>query len=196
MPKYGPPLNLAKWVEAHADRLKPPVGNQQIWQDADFICTVVGGPNQRTDFHDDPHEEYFHQFKGQAHVLLWDRGRFERVDLNEGDIFLLPAHVQHSPQRPQPGSLCTVIERQRASGSIDTFNWYCAHCGTLVQSHSVQLTSIVNDLPPLFTRFYDSPAPARVCTGCGQTHPGRDWQAWHAALAQHHGDAAIPRRPG
>ena len=29
-------------------------------------------------------------------------------DLHEGDIFLLPPHVRHSPQRPEPGSVCTV----------------------------------------------------------------------------------------
>ena len=89
------------------------MGNQQVWADADLIVTVVGGPNQRTDFHDDPLEEYFHQFRGNAHLLIADRGRIERVDLHESDIFLLPAHVRHSPQRPEAGSLCTVIERTR-----------------------------------------------------------------------------------
>ena len=59
--RYGPPLNFARWIEDHADRLKPPVGNQQVWKDGDFIVTVVAGPNQRTDFHDDPLEEFFYQ---------------------------------------------------------------------------------------------------------------------------------------
>jgi 3-hydroxyanthranilate 3,4-dioxygenase len=119
MLKFGPPLNLQRWLREHAAELKPPVGNQQIWQDADFICTAVGGPNQRTDFHDDPHEEFFYQLRGNAHLLLWERGRYERVDLREGDIFLLPAHVHHSPQRPEAGSVCLVIERTRAAGVID-----------------------------------------------------------------------------
>ena len=72
---YSAPLNFSKWVEDHAERLKPPVGNQQIWKNSDLICTVVGGPNQRTDFHDDPFEEYFHQFKGNASLLIADRGK-------------------------------------------------------------------------------------------------------------------------
>ena len=109
--QYGMPLNFNGWLKDNADRFKPPVNNQQIWANADFICTVVGGPNQRTDFHDDPYEEYFHQFRGNAHLLVLDRGKFERIELNEGDIFLLPAHMRHSPQRPEEGSLCTVIER-------------------------------------------------------------------------------------
>ena len=107
----------------HAHLLKPPVGNQQIWKNSDLICTVVGGPNQRTDFHVDPFEEYFHQFKGNASVLIADRGKIERIHLREGDVFLLPAFVRHSPQRPEAGSLCTVIERNRPVGEIDVFEW-------------------------------------------------------------------------
>ncbi|MBP8306557.1 MAG: 3-hydroxyanthranilate 3,4-dioxygenase [Burkholderiaceae bacterium] len=179
MLRYGKPLNFQRWIDEHAHRLRPPVGNQQIWADADLIVTVVGGPNQRTDFHDDPLEEYFHQFKGNAHLLIADRGRIERVDLHEGDIFLLPAHVRHSPQRPEPGSLCTVIERTRPMGLLDGFEWYCAHCGHCVHRSEVQLASIVDDLPRVYRAFYESDEAARRCPQCASVHPGADWQAWH-----------------
>ncbi|MDC6168638.1 3-hydroxyanthranilate 3,4-dioxygenase [Paucibacter sp. XJ19-41] len=192
MLKFGPPLNLQRWIAAHAAELKPPVGNQQIWQDADFICTVVGGPNQRTDFHDDPQEEFFYQLKGTAHLLLWERGQYQRVDLREGDIFLLPPHVRHSPQRPESGSVCLVIERQRAQGVIDAFEWTCAHCGGLVLRRELQLQSIVKDLPKVYQAFYDTPAEQRRCPGCGEIHPGRAWRDWHAVLAAKHGHAAVP----
>jgi 3-hydroxyanthranilate 3,4-dioxygenase len=177
------PINFNRWIEEHQHLLKPPVGNQQIWKDADMIVTVVGGPNQRTDFHDDPYEEYFHQFRGNASLLIADRGRFERIDLHEGDIFLLPAHVRHSPQRPEPGSLCTVIELPRPAGVKDAFEFYCAACGTRVTRAEVQLASIVEDLPKVYRRFYDAPAAERTCPQCGEVHPGADWQAWHATLA-------------
>ena len=55
---YTPPFNFQSWIEANRDKLKPPVGNAQVWQDTDFIVTVVGGPNRRTDYHDDPFEEF------------------------------------------------------------------------------------------------------------------------------------------
>lgn len=168
----GMPLNFKKWVEDHADRLKPPVGNQQVWQDADFIVTVVGGPNQRTDYHDDPLEEFFYQFKGDAYLNIMVEGKVERVDLREGDIFLLPPHVRHSPQRPQADSRCLVIERQRPAGLKDGFEWYCLECGHLVYRVEVQLKSIVTDLPPLFAHFYGNPE-LRVCRHCGATHPGK-----------------------
>jgi 3-hydroxyanthranilate 3,4-dioxygenase len=177
------PINFPKWIEDNQHLLKPPVGNQQIWQDTDLIVTVVGGPNQRTDFHDDPYEEYFHQFKGSAHLLVIDRGQFERIDLYEGDIFLLPPHVRHSPQRPEPGSLCTVLERSRPAGVLDAFEWYCAHCGTLVHRSELQLQSIVEDLPRAYGVFYNAAPALRTCPACGEVHPGRDWQAWHATRA-------------
>jgi 3-hydroxyanthranilate 3,4-dioxygenase len=177
---YGAPLNFAQWLEDKADCFQPPVGNQQLWANSDLIVTVVGGPNQRTDFHDDPYEEYFHQFKGNASLIVLDRGRFERIPLREGDVFLLPAHVRHSPQRPESGSLCTVIERSRPEGVMDGFEWYCAHCGGLVLRSDIQLKSIVTDLPKAFAKFYDGAEVQRRCPHCGEIHPGRDWQAWHA----------------
>ena len=100
-PPYSKPFNFLRWIEANGHLLRPPVGNQQLWKDIDFIVTVVGGPNQRTDFHDDPHEEYFFQMKGNAHLLIWENGSYSRVDLKEGDTYLLPPHLRHSPQRPQ-----------------------------------------------------------------------------------------------
>jgi 3-hydroxyanthranilate 3,4-dioxygenase len=138
-PRYTLPFNFLRWIDEHAHLLKPPVGNQQVWKDTDFIVTVVGAPNERTDFHDDPFEEFFWQFQGNAHLLLWDGGRYARVDLAEGDIFLLPPHVRHSPQRPEAGSLCLVVERTRPRGTIDGFEWYCARCGRLVHRIEVQL---------------------------------------------------------
>ncbi|HVE49057.1 MAG TPA: 3-hydroxyanthranilate 3,4-dioxygenase [Casimicrobiaceae bacterium] len=181
---YGPPLDFRKWIADHADRLKPPVGNQQVWQDSDLIVTVVGGPNQRTDFHDDPLEEFFYQMTGNASILVLDRGRIERVALNEGAIFLLPGHVRHSPQRPEAGSRCLVIERARPPGEIDAFEWYCAACATRVHRAEIQLQSIVTDLPKVFEAFYSGGEEARRCNACGTIHPGRDWQAWHQSLKE------------
>ena len=108
MLKYGRSLNFKRWLDENEHLLKPPVNNQQVWKDGEFMVTVVGGPNGRSDFHDDPSEEFFYQFKGNAYLLILDRGKYEKVHLREGDIFLLPAHTLHSPQRPEAGSLCLV----------------------------------------------------------------------------------------
>jgi 3-hydroxyanthranilate 3,4-dioxygenase len=42
-------FNFRQWIEEHRDRLKPPVCNQQVFEEDDFIVMVVGGPNSRTD---------------------------------------------------------------------------------------------------------------------------------------------------
>ena len=41
------PKNLKKWIDEHRHLLKPPVGNQVVYKDAEFIIMVVGGPNIR-----------------------------------------------------------------------------------------------------------------------------------------------------
>ena len=66
---------------------------------SDFIVTVVGGPNQRTDFHDDPCDEFFYQLRGDMVLRVWDDGPRD-IAIREGEVLLLPAHVRHSPQRP------------------------------------------------------------------------------------------------
>lgn len=170
------PLNFPQWLKDHEHLLKPPVGNQQIWKDADFIVTIVGGPNKRTDFHDDPFEEYFYQLKGNASLNIMEtingRNVQRSIALTEGTMFLLPPHVRHSPQRPEAGSLCLVIERTRPTGSLDAFEWYCSNCHGLVYRVQVQLQSIVTDLPPLFEAFYSNETK-RTCPSCGTVHPGK-----------------------
>jgi 3-hydroxyanthranilate 3,4-dioxygenase len=96
----------------------------------------------------------------------------ERLELEEGAIFLLPPHLRHSPQRPDPESRCLVIERQRPQGTIDGFEWYCLNCNGLVHRVEVQLKNIVTDLPPLFDVFYAN-ENLRKCPQCGQVHPGK-----------------------
>jgi 3-hydroxyanthranilate 3,4-dioxygenase len=180
---YGSPLNFARWIREHEHLLRPPVNNQQVWRDSDFIVTVVGGPNERTDFHDDPLEEFFYQFKGNASLLTVKDRRFERIDLREGDIFLLPPHVRHSPQRPEVGSLCLVIERTRPKGYLDAFEWYCSRCGAIVHRQELQLESIVKDLPAAYQRFYSRSADERRCAACGHVHAGADALQWLAEVA-------------
>ncbi len=170
--RFGAPMNFDGWIDAHRHRLQPPVGNQQIWQSENLICTVVGGPNQRTDFHDDPLEEYFHQTKGNASLIVLDRGKFERVHLKEGDIFLLPAHVRHSPQRPQEGSIGLVVEPPRPPGAKDGFEWFCFECGTLLHRIEISVENIVRDLPPLYEAFF-ADEQKRTCPNCGALHPGK-----------------------
>lgn len=179
--KYGLPQNLLGWAEANDHLLVPPVCNAAVFPDGNYMINMVGGPNTRTDFHDNPTEEVFYQIKGDAYLNVWDRGKFERIYLNEGDVFLLPAHVQHSPQRPVKG-LCFLVEMVRPQGLTDKLNWYCANCGELVWGAEKQMTNLVTELPMVYRQFYALNAEERRCKHCGTVHPGKDYAAWHAQL--------------
>lgn len=106
-----PPINLQQWTETHKDKLKPPVCNQQVYEAGDFIIIVVGGPNSRKDYHDDPGEEFFYQLKGNMILRIIENDRPKDIPIKEGEIFLLPPHVPHSPQRFE-NTAGLVIERK------------------------------------------------------------------------------------
>jgi 3-hydroxyanthranilate 3,4-dioxygenase len=164
-------FNFQKWIGENQHLLKPPVGNKKVFEAGEMTVQVVGGPNARTDYHDDPVEEFFYQLKGDMVLKVVENGSFYDVPIREGDVFLLPAHVRHSPQRPQPGSVGLVVEAARPN-DLDGFEWYCFGCGTLVHRVEVRVKHLVKDLPPLYEAFYADPK-ARTCKQCGALHPGR-----------------------
>jgi 3-hydroxyanthranilate 3,4-dioxygenase len=168
-----PAINFTKWISENEHLLKPPVNNKQLFTDAgDFIVMVVGGPNQRTDFHVDPYEEWFYQYRGSMHVNVVTSDGPERVDIREGEMWLLPRNTPHSPQRPEAGSIGLVLERIREEGTLEKFQWYCPNCNALVHEVELQVRDIAADLPPVFTAFYGDEA-ARTCKNCGTVHPGK-----------------------
>ena len=164
--------NFPQWIEENKHLLKPPVGNKQMFPTGDdFITMVVGGPNQRTDFHVDPYEEFFYQISGELRVNVMTDDGPATVAVNAGEMWVLPRNMPHSPQRG-PNSIGLVIERVREPGVLEKFRWYCANCNAIVHEVELQVTDIVADLPPVFKAFYDS-EDARTCPSCGTLHPGK-----------------------
>jgi len=166
------PFNFHAWIDANAHLLKPPVGNKLVFEDAGMVVQVVGGPNQRVDFHDDPVEEFFYQLKGDMVLKLHEGGQIHDVPIRQGEVFMIPPHLRHSPQRPLAGSVGLVVESARAPGAQDAFEWFCFGCGALVHRIEVVVTDIVKDLPPLYEAFYNSTA-LRTCGRCEAVYPGK-----------------------
>ena len=102
------PIDLVGWIDEHREQLQPPVGNAQIWDEGDFIVTIVGGPNQRTDFHDDPCDEFFYQLRGDMVLRVWDDGAPRDIPIREGQVFLLPG-----PRAPLAAAAGARLGRSR-----------------------------------------------------------------------------------
>ena len=157
-------INFKQWIDEHRHLLKPPVGNQQVFENGEFIVMVVGGPNARKDYHFNEGEEFFYQLEGDITLRIMDNGAPRDVSIREGDIFLLPARVPHSPQRPAE-TVGLVIERKRLEGENDGFMWFCEECGDKLYEEYFVLEDIVTQLPPIMERFYASDEHRR-CNSC------------------------------
>lgn len=161
----APPFNLRRWIDQNRDFLKPPVGNKLLFEDSAFIIMAVGGPNSRKDFHHDPSEEFFLMIEGDMVLKTVQDGRVMDVPIREGEMYLLPAEVPHSPRRPA-GSVGIVVERRRAPDELDGFSWYCENCGNRLFLERVAVRDIETQLPEIFSRFYSS-LLHRTCSVCG-----------------------------
>ncbi len=172
-------FNFQDWIDNNRQYLKPPVGNKQLFDHkTGMIVQIVGGPNRRVDFHDDPVEEFFYQLKGDMLLKVAENGKIYDVKIREGDVFILPPHARHSPQRPLEGSVGLVVEGTRTAEMRDGFEWFCFRCGERVHRVEIKVEDIVKDLPPLYESFY-ADEKARTCRACGALHPGKtppsDW---------------------
>jgi 3-hydroxyanthranilate 3,4-dioxygenase len=161
------PFNLNQWIEDNKHTLKPPVANKQIYFDnEDYIVMVVGGPNGRKDYHWEDGEELFYQLKGDISVkIMNENGEPETVHIKEGEMFLLPPRIPHSPQRPE-NTVGLVIERYRNPGEYDKLMWFCDSCNDKLHEASFEMTDIVSQLPIVIKEFMDSDA-LRTCKSCG-----------------------------
>lgn len=161
------PFNFNAWIDEHRHLLKPPVGNKVVYvENDDFIVMVVGGPNSRKDYHFNEGEELFYQVEGDIVLKIIEDGKPVDIDIKEGEMFLLPPKVPHSPQRSE-GSIGLVIERYRTDKEEDGFMWFCESCDNHLYEEKFILTDIASQLPKVMETFYSS-EELRTCNNCGE----------------------------
>jgi 3-hydroxyanthranilate 3,4-dioxygenase len=169
------PINLPRWIEEHRDLLKPPVGNKMVWRDErDTIIMIVGGPNARKDYHVNATEEFFYQVEGDITlgIIDPDTGRPETITIREGEIYLLPANVPHSPQRPA-GTIGLVIEQKRPDGVKDKLQWYAEDTHDLLWEAEFTLENVETDLNRIMDTFWgDESLRTNPKTGSVMQKPG------------------------
>ena len=158
------PINIKKWIDENRHLLKPPVGNKVVWEDADFIIMVVGGPNSRKDFHYNESEEFFYQLEGNVIVNVQHEGNMVEVPINEGEIYLLPPKVPHNPVRGE-NTVGLVIELKRKENQQDGLLWFCEKCNHKLYDEYFKLNNIMTQFQDVFKRFYSS-EELRTCKNC------------------------------
>lgn len=161
------PFNLNQWIEDNRHLLQPPVGNKQIYiGNEDFIVMVVGGPNGRKDYHWEDGEELFYQLQGDMSVkIINEDGQPETIHIREGEMFLLPPRIPHSPQRPA-NTVGIVIERTRHAGEVDKLMWFCEHCNQKLYEAGLELKDIGTQIKEAIQSFMAS-EEHRTCKHCG-----------------------------
>ena len=158
------PINFKAWIEENRHLLKPPVGNKKIWTDHEMDVFIVGGPNQRKDYHINPKEEFFYMIEGDMTLKVVDDGEFKDIPIREGEIFLLKGNIPHSPQR-EADTVGLVIEYKRDEGQHDGLRWYCDECGEVLHEASFQLVDIVGQLKKAIQDF-NADDNLRTCKHC------------------------------
>jgi 3-hydroxyanthranilate 3,4-dioxygenase len=160
------PFNLQQWIDDNRDILKPPIGNKNLYVEAgDFIVMIVGGPNARKDYHYNESEELFYQIEGDITVKIQENGKPREILIKEGDIFLLPSNIPHSPIRGEK-TVGLVIEKVRnGTDLIDGLMWFCDECNDVLHEYKFPLRDIEHDFLSRFKEFYSSESK-RTCSKC------------------------------
>ncbi|OWB48964.1 hypothetical protein B5S27_g503 [[Candida] boidinii] len=167
------PINIKKWLEENGDILQPPVNNYCL-QRGGFTIMIVGGPNERTDYHINQTPEWFYQYKGHMTLKVVDDGEFKDITIEEGDSFLLPPNTPHSPCR-YADTVGIVVEQDRPAGVNDKMRWYCSNCKEILYEAEFYCTDLGTQVKEAILKF-DQDLNIRTCSKCGTlnySHPLR-----------------------
>jgi len=149
--------HVPTWYEANKALFSPPVCNKLMHREQ-LTIMFVGGPNQREDFHIDEGSEFFWMHRGNMELPTIQNGKRKVVKIKEGQVFCLPSRVQHSPQRPEAGSLGLVVERKRDEGELDGLRYFCdfQKCKQVLWERYFQCFDLGRDLVPVVKSWHAS----------------------------------------
>eukprot|EP01097_Dermamoeba_algensis_P002639 TRINITY_DN2045_c0_g1_i1.p1 TRINITY_DN2045_c0_g1~~TRINITY_DN2045_c0_g1_i1.p1 ORF type:complete len:303 (-),score=81.39 TRINITY_DN2045_c0_g1_i1:440-1348(-) len=148
------PVAFGKWISENRDKLKPPVANKLLFE-KQIKTMVVGGPNQRADFHLEEGEEIFFQLQGAMVLKVVEKGQPRDIHIGQGEIFLLPGRVPHSPQRFE-NTIGLVLERERYEDEMDSLSWYNSKGNEIIYQEFFHCYDLGVQLVPVIERFNKS----------------------------------------
>jgi len=163
--------HLKRWAEENRAYFNPPFRtNKLILSHKDFIVMMLRGPNTRLDFHIDPGDEFFYQVEGDMELVLKPEGERRRsVTIKEGEIFVCPGGLPHSPRRFE-NTWGMVIERKRRTEETEHFVWFCESCDATVLARAVHQDNIPAQVSAIYAEFNADPK-RRACAACGYIFP-------------------------
>lgn len=147
-------INTAQWIEENKASFLPPVCNK-LMHNEQLVIMFVGGPNQREDYHIEDGEELFYQIKGDMCVKILENGHHKDIHIRQGEVFILPARIPHSPQRTAD-SVGLVIERRRQADEIDGVRWLVPHTPNPLYEKWFHCKDLGTELIPLIKAFFAS----------------------------------------
>ncbi|XP_069092813.1 3-hydroxyanthranilate 3,4-dioxygenase isoform X2 [Pleurodeles waltl] len=147
-------VNVAKWIEENKAFFQPPVCNK-LMHESQLNVMFVGGPNQRTDYHIEEGEELFFQMDGDMCLKIIENGKHKDIHIREGEMFLLPARIPHSPQR-YTGTVGLVIERQRLKTEVDGLRYYVGDSTDVLYEKWFYCENLGTQLKPVIEAFFNS----------------------------------------
>ncbi|XP_072491858.1 3-hydroxyanthranilate 3,4-dioxygenase isoform X1 [Notamacropus eugenii] len=146
--------NVKTWVEKNRSSFVPPICNKLMHQ-SQLKIMFVGGPNQRKDYHIEEGEELFFQIKGHMVLKILEKGQHRDVPIHQGEIFLLPAGIPHSPQR-FANTVGLVIERERLKTEVDGLRYYVGDTTNVLFEKWFYCEDLGTQLAPIIQEFFNS----------------------------------------
>jgi 3-hydroxyanthranilate 3,4-dioxygenase len=147
-------VHFKDWINSIRPQLQPPVGNKLLHGDGQLKIMVVGGPNVREDYHIEEGEEIFMQLEGSMVLKIIENNKPKDVVINEGELFVLPSRIPHSPQR-LAGTIGLVIERERLETETDCLRYYERNgSGNILYEEWFHCYDLGKQLKPVIERFF------------------------------------------
>jgi len=128
-----------------------------MYSDVLKIMVIGGKQNERLDFHIEEGEEWFYQIKGDMLLAVVEQGKEKDIIIKEGEMFLLPPHIPHSPRR-KAGTFGMVIERERRKSELDGLRWLVPGTTDVLWEKWFYCEDLGTQLGPLINEFKNSQA--------------------------------------
>ncbi|KAK3715076.1 hypothetical protein QZH41_012135 [Actinostola sp. cb2023] len=152
---FGKAIAMMDWIENSKPSFLPPICNKLMYGAGQLKVMFVGGPNTRKDYHIEEGEELFFQVKGDMILKVLEKGVPKEIPIKEGEMFLLPSRIHHSPQRFED-TVGLVIERERLKEEFDGLRYFCEDGLSVLWEKWFHCEDLGTQLGPIIKEYFAS----------------------------------------